>query len=174
MGPEQNDYRFPHIQKGHFLEWKIVFHSNMSYMVLITISSIGSDNGLAPNRHQAIIWINDSLVYCVHMYVHHEVSMIRHETNICVLVFMIVVYPTQHVWHSRQSGFTSFTHHLQEQLRICIFPFSMTQYISLIPFPSDTAGIQPATQGSKTYGRVVPPKHRAQWQQTSRQNGGFY
>ena len=118
MGPEQNDYRFPHIQKGHFLEWKIVFHSNMLYMVLITISSIGSDNGLVPNRRQAIIWINDSLVYCVHMYVHHEVSMIRHETNICVLVLMIVVYPTEHVWHCRQSGFTSFTHHLQEQLRI--------------------------------------------------------
>ena len=27
-------------------------------------TSIGSDNGLAPNRWQAIIWTNDGLVYC--------------------------------------------------------------------------------------------------------------
>ena len=26
---------------------------------------IGSDNGLAPNRWQAIIWSNDDLVYCL-------------------------------------------------------------------------------------------------------------
>ena len=26
--------------------------------------SLGSDNGLSPNRHQAIIWANDGLAYC--------------------------------------------------------------------------------------------------------------
>ena len=33
------------------------FGSNLQYVI------IGSDNGLAPNRRQAIIWTNDGLVY---------------------------------------------------------------------------------------------------------------
>ena len=36
-------------------------------------TSIASDNGLVPNRHQAIIWTKDGLDYWLHM--HHLSSM---------------------------------------------------------------------------------------------------
>ena len=52
----------------HFLEWKLL---NSNWYLIEICSSwfnwqcvvIGSDNGLAPNRRQAIIWTNDGLVY---------------------------------------------------------------------------------------------------------------
>ena len=39
------------------------FQILLKYVVWWTISSIGSDNGLVPNRRQAIIWTNDGIVY---------------------------------------------------------------------------------------------------------------
>ena len=51
-----------------FLEW-ILFYFGSNFAEICShwynqqFSSIGSDNGLAPNRRQAIIWTNDGLVY---------------------------------------------------------------------------------------------------------------
>ena len=51
-----------------FLEW-ILFYFGSNFTEICSqrsnqqFASIGSDNGLAPNRRQAIIWTNDGLVY---------------------------------------------------------------------------------------------------------------
>ena len=57
----------------HFPEWKL-FYFDSNFTEICPQSSnwqydtIGSDNGLAPNRCQAIIWTNDSLVYwCIYV-----------------------------------------------------------------------------------------------------------
>ena len=34
----------------------------MTYIWVNTLTIIGSDNGLSPDRHQAIIWTNDGLL----------------------------------------------------------------------------------------------------------------
>ena len=41
------------------LEFRLNFHWSLFLRVQLTISSIGSDNGLAPSRRQAIIWTSD-------------------------------------------------------------------------------------------------------------------
>ena len=41
-------------------EFRFIFHWILSNLLLV---SIGSDNGLSPSRRQAIVWINDGLVY---------------------------------------------------------------------------------------------------------------
>ena len=69
LRPRQDGCHFcrQHVQM-HFLEWKYLNYdenfievcsqgSNWQY------ASIGSDNGSAPNRRQAIIWTNDDLGY---------------------------------------------------------------------------------------------------------------
>ena len=48
----------------HFREWKFCILLKISLKFLAKVSnwqypSIGLDNGLAPNRRQAIIWTND-------------------------------------------------------------------------------------------------------------------
>ena len=42
-------------------------------MVKLTMPSIGSDNGLAPTRQQAIIWTNDGQI--TDAYMRHSESM---------------------------------------------------------------------------------------------------
>ena len=67
LRPRQNDLYFPDgICECIFLngtyEFKIRFHCNLSLMIQLTIyqySCIGSENGLALVRRQAIVWIND-------------------------------------------------------------------------------------------------------------------
>ena len=39
------------------------FQWNLLKKVQSSISQTGSDNGLVPNKQQAIIWMNDALVY---------------------------------------------------------------------------------------------------------------
>ena len=64
MSPEQNGCHFGrwHFQL-HFLEWKW-YNSDSNFTEICSqesnwwYDSIGSGNGLAPNRQQAIIWIN--------------------------------------------------------------------------------------------------------------------
>ena len=60
-------FRRRHFQV-HFLEWKLLnFKENLTEMCSLGSDSqharIGSDNGLAPNRRQAIIWTNYGLGY---------------------------------------------------------------------------------------------------------------
>ena len=40
------------------------FTENCSQESKYKLASIGSDNGLVPNRRQAIIWTNEGLTYC--------------------------------------------------------------------------------------------------------------
>ena len=55
----------------HFLQWKLLnFKSNFNEIHVVyslgsnwQYDSIGSDNGLAPNRRQAIIWTNVGMLY---------------------------------------------------------------------------------------------------------------
>ena len=50
----------------HFHEWKVLYFDFVevcSYVFNWQLTSIGSDNGLAPNRGQAIIWINANPVH---------------------------------------------------------------------------------------------------------------
>ena len=54
-------------------EFRLKFHWSLFLRVQLTYSSIGSDNGLAPSRGQAIIWTNDGLF--TDAYMHHSASM---------------------------------------------------------------------------------------------------
>ena len=46
----------------------LTFHWNLFPILQLKYSSIGSDNGLALLRWQAIIWFNDGLVYwCIYV-----------------------------------------------------------------------------------------------------------
>ena len=57
----------------HWLHW-LQFYWISSLGSNWQFVSIGWDDGLAPNRWQAIIWTNDSLFHwCIHM--HHSASM---------------------------------------------------------------------------------------------------
>ena len=61
----------------HFLDWKCTnfdkdFAEICSLWSKYQYSSIGSDNGLAPARRQAIIWTNDA--YFTDAYMHHLTS----------------------------------------------------------------------------------------------------
>ena len=54
--------------QGHFHEWELLnFNHNLTEICSLgsnsKYGSIGPDNGLAPNRRQAIIWTNDDLGY---------------------------------------------------------------------------------------------------------------
>ena len=40
------------------------FYWSLFLGALVTLIIIDSDNGLVPNKQQAIIWANDSVVYC--------------------------------------------------------------------------------------------------------------
>ena len=61
----------------HFLEWNISIAIKISLKFVpkgpINNSSIGSDNGLAPSRRQAIIWTNDGQF--TDAYMRHSASM---------------------------------------------------------------------------------------------------
>ena len=52
----------------HFIEWKCL-NSDWNFIEICSegfnqqYPSIGSDDGLAPSRRQAIIWTNDGIVY---------------------------------------------------------------------------------------------------------------
>ena len=48
-------------------EFRLRYHWSLFPRVQLTISRIGSDNGLAPARRQAIIWTNGGLL-CWHIY----------------------------------------------------------------------------------------------------------
>ena len=66
--PGQNGRHFGRQQfQMHFLalkfEFWLKFHWSLFVSVQLTIPSIGSDNGLAPNRRQAIIWTNADPIY---------------------------------------------------------------------------------------------------------------
>ena len=66
-----------HVQR-HFLEWKcvncdLVFTEVCSQVFNKQYSSIGSENGVAPIRRQAIIWTNDG--YFTDAYMRHSASM---------------------------------------------------------------------------------------------------
>ena len=67
----QNSHR-RHFQM-RFLKWKCMifdwnFSGDCSWGSNWQYSCIGSDNGLAPNRCQAIIWTNDGIVYwCIYV-----------------------------------------------------------------------------------------------------------
>ena len=54
-------------------ELRLIFHRILFLRVKLAISSIGSDNGLAPTRRQAIIWINDGFI--ADTYMCHPASM---------------------------------------------------------------------------------------------------
>ena len=61
------DIRRQHFQE-HFLEWKLLnFNHNFTEICSLEFNwqygSIGSDNGLAMHRRQAIIWTNDGIGY---------------------------------------------------------------------------------------------------------------
>ena len=45
------------------LEFRLNFHWSLFLRVQLKYSTIGSDNGLAPSRRQAIIWTNGGIVY---------------------------------------------------------------------------------------------------------------
>ena len=64
LRPRQDGCRFPDNIFNAFsymkmFEFPLIFHWSLSPRLQLTISSIGSDNGLAPTRRQAIIWTND-------------------------------------------------------------------------------------------------------------------
>ena len=48
-------------------EFWLIFHWRLFLRVELTISNIGSDNGLLPSRHQAIIWTNDGYFTNIYM-----------------------------------------------------------------------------------------------------------
>ena len=68
LRPRQNGQRFAGTFKYNFWNENFPipnkFHWNISLMVFWQWSIICSDNGLAPNRRQAIIWTSDGVVYC--------------------------------------------------------------------------------------------------------------
>ena len=56
------------IGEMHFCEWKVLYFDRnftevCSYESNWQYPSIGLDNGLVPNRQQAIIWTNAELIY---------------------------------------------------------------------------------------------------------------
>ena len=67
--PRQNGCNFTDdIFKGIFLNRNFWTSNNISLKCVIyglywQYAIMGSDNGLAPNRHQVIIWTNDGVVY---------------------------------------------------------------------------------------------------------------
>ena len=68
LGTRQNEFHFAHgICKHIFLNWYLRMSSKLHWRLLssvqLTISPIGSDNGLAPNWRQAVIWTKDDLVH---------------------------------------------------------------------------------------------------------------
>ena len=73
--------------RTHFLEWKCYnighnFTEVFSKWPDQQYSSIGSDNGLAPIRRQAIIWTNDG--YITDAYMRHSASMSEIFCEICM------------------------------------------------------------------------------------------
>ena len=56
-------------------EFRLIFHWNLILRFKLTNSSIGSDNGLALNRRQAIIWTNDGKF--TDAYMRHPASVIK-------------------------------------------------------------------------------------------------
>ena len=54
-------------------EFRLKYHWNLFPRVQLTIFQLGSDNGLAPTRRQAIIWTNDG--YITDIYMRHSASM---------------------------------------------------------------------------------------------------
>ena len=53
--------------------WKKIYEFQLNFHWSLFLSSIGSDNGLAPARWQAIIWTNDGQF--TDAYMHHSASM---------------------------------------------------------------------------------------------------
>ena len=59
----QNGRHFPDAFSWmQMYKFQLRFHWSLFLRVQLTIFSTGSDNGLGPNRRQAIIWSNDGLV----------------------------------------------------------------------------------------------------------------
>ena len=68
LRPRQNGRHFTDKHQMHFLEWKCLnFHWYFTEIYSLESNwqdiSTGPDNGLMPNRWQAIIWTNGGLVY---------------------------------------------------------------------------------------------------------------
>ena len=101
-----------------FLEWKCVnfkqdFTEVSSHGSNQPYSSIGSDNGLAPVRRQAIVWINDGLVSLVtHMCVTRPqcVRGISLKGNIWIGIFIFNICVV--VWYTRSHKEYHILHHL--------------------------------------------------------------
>ena len=73
LRPRQNVFQFAddifkHISlNGNFWIWNKISLKYVSLGGNWQFGSIGSDNGLVPNRHQAIIWNNDGMFYwCIY------------------------------------------------------------------------------------------------------------
>ena len=78
LRPRQNGRRFADdIFKCIFLnemfEFRLKFHWSLFLRDRLTIFHLGSDNGLAPSRRQAIIWTNDGKF--TDAYMGHSASM---------------------------------------------------------------------------------------------------
>ena len=64
--------------------WNVCsLESNLQYVI------IGSDNGLAPNSRQAIIWIKDGFVYW-HMYASLSLNEFRNYTCLGTKIFFFL------------------------------------------------------------------------------------
>ena len=74
LRPRQNGRHFPDaILKWIFLNENVWISSKISLKFVPRGASIGSDNGLAPTRHQAIIWTTYDKV--IDAYMRHSASM---------------------------------------------------------------------------------------------------
>ena len=75
-GRDKNDHHFvDDILELFFIQWKFEFHWKLDPRVqLIIKASIGSNNGLAPNRRQAITWTNAGFFF-TDAYMRHSASM---------------------------------------------------------------------------------------------------
>ena len=72
----------------HFLEWKsLYFNSNFTEMCSqqpkCQYAGIGSENGVVPNRQQAIIWTKGALVYMRHL------ALMSLESELCITASLL-------------------------------------------------------------------------------------
>ena len=99
----------------HFLEWKLLsFKLNFTELCSLwsywQYSSIGSNNGLVPNRRWAIIWANDSLAcWCIYMSL--GLNELRSETS---PMKSVLQFSTEMAWTSSQSCL-QLSYHIESQ-----------------------------------------------------------
>ena len=79
-------------------EFKIKFHWNMLFGFNWQYVNIGSDNGLTPNRRQAIIWCNDNPVHC-RIYMSQPASMSWSKRHVSNVAEFLLHEPISTSWH---------------------------------------------------------------------------